>query len=228
MGRVVSAVDMNIHSIFNFISPIFRKQRFAQFQKAVAPEIEERVLDVGGYPDTWTMFPPCVKSIDILNVHEIDFDPTSKPEYGIRTQVGDGCALPAAEKSYDIVFSNSVIEHVGTWERQQQFAEEIRRVGGRLWVQTPAHEFFIEPHYIAPFVHWLPKSLRGKLVRWVTPWGWLVRPNKKQVADRLDEIRLIRYGEMKALFPDCEILRERFCGVFTKSYIAFRGYDGAC
>ena len=100
-------------------------------------------------------------------------------------------------------------------------------MGGRLWVQTPAHEFFIEPHYVAPFVHWLPSRCE-KTRSWVTPWGWLVRPNKKQVADRLDEIRLIRYGEMKALFPDCEILRERFCGVFTKSYIAFRGYDGAC
>ena len=66
--------------------------------------------------------------------------------------VGDGCALKFPDKSYDIAFSNSVIEHVGSWERQQAFAKDIRRVGKAIWVQTPARECLIEPHYLAPFL----------------------------------------------------------------------------
>ncbi len=58
-----------------------------------------------------------------------------------------------------VVFSNSVIEHVGTWEDQQAFAAEVRRVGRRLWV--PAYECPIEPHYLAPLVHYLPKEVQA-------------------------------------------------------------------
>jgi hypothetical protein len=55
-----------------------------------------------------------------------------------------------SDQEYDIAFSNSVIEHVGDWERQAAFASEIRRVGKNLWIQTPAKECPIEPHYLAP------------------------------------------------------------------------------
>ena len=56
----------------------------------------------------------------------------------------------------------------------------------------------------------------------MTLWGWLHRPSQEKVAELVDELRLITYMEMKELFPDCEIVREKFLGVFTKSYIAVR------
>ena len=124
------------------------------------------------------------------------------------------------DNKYDIVFSNSVIEHVGEWKDQQAFAREVRRVGGKLWVQTPARECPFEPHYLAPFIHWLPKHWQKRLIRWCTVYGWVQRPSPEDIAEMVTSIRLLTKSEVKALFPDCEILVETLWGVFPKSYIA--------
>ena len=119
------------------------------------------------------------------------------------------------------MFSNSVIEHVGTWQRQQAFAAEVRRVGRGLWIQTPARGFFIEPHLLTPFIHWLPRRWQRRLLRNFTLRGWIDRPGPAEVDAFLDEVRLLTLAEMRTLFPDCTILREQFCGM-TKSYVAVR------
>ncbi|HVY70666.1 MAG TPA: methyltransferase type 11, partial [Verrucomicrobiae bacterium] len=102
------------------------------------------------------------------------------------------------------------------------FAREIRRVGKKVWVQTPAREFFFEPHFMGFFVHWFSPAIRRKLVRYFTLWGWLEKPDQARIESVVQEIRLLSFGEVRELFPDCEIYRERFLGIFTKSYIAFR------
>ena len=130
---------------------------------------------------------------------------------------GDATKLPFAEHSFDIVFSNSVIEHVGTWKEQQAFALEVRRVGQKLWIQTPARSFPIETHLVAPFVQYLPKAIQHRIARW-TPRGSLQPEVVHQI---VDEVRLLTHSEMKQLFPDCVILKERLLGL-TKSYIAIR------
>lgn len=179
----------------------------------------DSLLDVGGYPWCWSgaSLPPA--RITLLNTDE-HAAPLAR-DAGFRFVGGDGCALPFAEHSFDVVFSNSVIEHVGTWERQQAFAAEARRVGRRLWVQTPAREFFIEPHLLAPFIHRLPRRWQRRLIRNFTLRGWFERPDAAAVDAFLAEVRLLTFAEMQQLFPDCTILRERFLGL-TKSYIAVR------
>ena len=95
-------------------------------------------------------------------------------------------------------------------------------MGRRLWIQTPAREFFIEPHFIAPFVHWLPKRIRPFVVRWMTPTGLITRMSLEKSREMVDEIRLMTRSEVETLFPDCEIITEKFLGIFTKSYVAVR------
>ena len=126
----------------------------------IRPTSAQVVLDVGGYPESWIDYPQQAGRIDILNIHPISLREGEHPAHRIRTLMGDGCRLEFADRSYEIVFSNSVIEHLGSWERQQLFANELRRVGAALWVQTPAYECPIEPHFLAPFVHWLPPGAR--------------------------------------------------------------------
>jgi hypothetical protein len=182
-----------------------------------------RILDVGGRVEFWENLDRPVRQLDVVNL-EIDrqeLEPIPSRPW-LRAGNGNALALNFKDKSYDLVFSNSVIEHVQTWENQKKFAHEVDRVGKGLWIQTPAREFFIEPHYIAPFIHWLPVSLRRKLVRWCTLWGWIERPDQNRVDEMIREIRLLTFNEFRSLFPDCEILRERFLGIFTKSYIAVR------
>jgi hypothetical protein len=126
------------------------------------------------------------------------------------------------DKSYDIGFSNSVVEHVGSWERQQQFASEIRRVAKALWVQTPAYECPIEPHYMTPFVHYLPHSFQKKILRWCTLWGWIECPTPEKINFMVETTRLLRKSEMRQLFPDCQIITERLLWIIPKSHIAIR------
>ena len=133
--------------------------------------------------------------------------------------LGDGRALPFDNKSFDIVVSNSVIEHLGEWQQQRIFAEEIRRVGRSYWVQTPNRGFFIEPHFLAPLIHFLPKKYRKKLARYFTVWGLTIRPTPKQVDELVEEISLLNKPEVQELFPDAKIITEKWCGM-TKSIIA--------
>ena len=210
---------MNIHAFYARVSPQFRQRRLRKFFALVRPQPSERLLDVGGYPWCW---PPEMRRAQITLLN-LAFPPEVKTAAAgaFDLVAGDGCALPFADGAFDIVFSNSVIEHVGTWEQQQRLAAESRRVGRRLWVQTPAREFFVEPHLLAPFVHWLPCPCQRRLLRYGTPWGWLTRPDRTQIDAFLAEVRLLTFREMRQLFPDCTILRERFLGM-TKSYIAVR------
>jgi hypothetical protein len=210
---------MDIYKIYGWICPQFRKKRMKHFLKEISLSENTRVLDVGGHPWIWNDSGIKAK-ITLLNLY--DASELAK-QYGGHYEFvrADGTNLPYGDREFEVVFSNSVIEHLGTFERQQKFAAEARRVGKKVWVQTPAKCFFIEPHLLTPFIHWLPRSWRRKLLRYFTVWGWMTKPSPLQVEALLDEIRLLTASEMLKLFPDCKIYRERVLG-WTKSYIAIR------
>lgn len=213
---------MTIHDLYSRIFRIWRARRFELFLRTIQPRSTDVLLDVGGYPWGWESAPRIVARIDTLNIAPVAWNPPDPPANPIRMLVGDGRKLDCPDGAYDIVYSNSVIEHVGSHADQRAFAAEMRRAGRALWCQTPARECFFEPHYLTPFVHWLPRWLQKRLVRWCTVWGWMTRPGRAEVERMVNEIRLLTSAEMRALFPDCEIRRERLLGLFTKSYIAVR------
>ena len=209
---------MNIHTIYNFVLPLFRRRRMRNFVKTFGSTSKTKILDVGGSPYNWKLIDIRSK-ITLLN---LSHPQKTKDELDrFRFVVGNGLELKYANSEFDICYSNSVIEHVGTYENQIKFAKEVQRVAQRIWVQTPARSFFIEPHLITPFIHFLPKSLQRNLLRNFTVWGWLGRPSQDRVDEFLAEVRLINFNEMKQLFPDCEIYVERFLGM-PKAYIAVR------
>lgn len=217
----MSVMTTVYRKIFGLISPLFRQKRLAQFEQYIHPSPHHTMLDVGGTTAMWEQSELHVAQIHVLNLFPRWLQRQKPTLVPLLPLVGDALTLPATNEEYDIVFSNSVIEHVGTWENQLQFAAEVRRTGKRLWIQTPAREFFIEPHYLTPFIHWFPKSVQRHLLRYFSVWGWFNRPTPKAVADMVDEIRLLSHAEMKVLFPDCDILEEKLWGM-TKSYIAMR------
>src|SRR3954469_11924585 len=133
---------------------------------------------------------------------------------GANVQVvqGDGTALAYPDRSFDVAFSNSVIEHIPR-AQQADFAAEIGRVATSYFVQTPNYWFPIEPHWQMPFVHYLPVRARKALNRRFS-FGWMPRGGYR-------EINLLSAREMRKLFPDAEIHRERVLGL-TKSIIAVR------
>ncbi len=101
-------------------------------------------------------------------------------------------------------------------------AGEIRRLGVSYFVQTPDPRFFVEPHLLTPFIHYLPRTARRQLLRHATLWGWLTRPSPAERDAFMAEVRLVKKSELKSLFPDGSIHVERWLGM-PKSLIAMRG-----
>jgi SAM-dependent methyltransferase len=188
-----------------------------------------RILDVGGTPEIWALLPlPEATRVVLLNMPRADARRESAIA-GLEYVHGDGCHLPFADQSFDIVFSNSVIEHVGGPDAQARFASEVARAGRGYWVQTPNRYFPIETHLLTPIVHLLPRSWRTFIVRRFTVWQWIQRPGPAEkhfyVEHFISDIRLLSADNMQRLFPDAVILRERFL-MFTKSLIAYRAPKG--
>jgi hypothetical protein len=192
-----------------------------RFVRACGITAATRVLDIGGTPANWQLI--SVKPrVFLLNM------PRAEEVFGsgaVQWVAADGRQLPFRDGAFDVVFSNSVIEHVGDAESQERFAREAARVGRAYWVQTPNRWFPIEQHLLTPLVHWLPKRWQRAIVRRGTVWSAMTRPSPDRrdfyIEHFLRDIRLLSARELACLFPGARIIRERFLGM-TKSLIAWR------
>lgn len=203
-----------------------RRRRFALFESlAVELPPGAQILDVGGTPEFWQDIPLVEKkkaSVTLLNTESY---PETRSDVKLIT--GDAREMRCfGNREFDVVFSNSVIEHVGDRADQQRMASEIRRVGHRYFIQTPNRYFPLEPHFHVPFFQFFPRALRIALVQRFE-LGWMPRrQDYEQAKQEVDQIRLISAADMRALFPDATLYREKICGL-TKSVIAYAGWNAA-
>lgn len=221
---------MKRNRVFELLHKRFRARRFRNVERIIRPILGEKneisILDVGGRPAYWEMLPKELRSrvrITCLNFESELTEYSSQATDLLVTQsVGDGCNLSQFEdQSFDLVHSNSVIEHVGPLGRMATFAAETRRVGRAYYVQTPSFWFPIEPHYAFPFIHWLPEQARLWLHTHVS-LGYARKCTFETALKRIDHTRMISGFMLKRLFPDAEIKKERFLLVFVKSNTAIR------
>lgn len=204
---------MGIDRIYSLFGSGFRRQRMFMFTQLFAVTERTNVLDMGGNAADWDLSEPKPR-LTLLNL-----DVRCLSGHAAST-VADALAVPFDDGTFDVVHSNSLIEHLGSERRQRAFASEVRRLSRKgYFIQTPNKWFPIEPHYIAPFVQFVPKWIRPTVVRWMTPRGWLTSPSRQQCTSSCQEIRLLDAREMKRMFPEAAIIRERFLGL-TKSLIA--------
>jgi Methyltransferase domain len=205
-------------SFFHPISASFRRRRFAQILRQEPELLTKRILDLGGSVSFWQKAGVDLGSHDIT-ILNIAADAQSSDMSGkvIASSIVlyDGSTIPWADGHFDWVISNSVIEHVPP-EQRPRFSSEIRRVGLNYLVQTPAFAFPIEPHFVMPFLHWLPRSM-GRLVAGFGLWGLLRRRRRADICRYFDEVNLLTLKEFRSLFPEGELSVERFAGV-PKSY----------
>jgi Methyltransferase domain len=193
----------------------FRRRRMRRFFALFSPSEDTRVLDIGGTAQTWHTEAEGEECFPVTLLNNRHYRGVTGDRF--QPILGDATALPFPDHAFDIAFSNSVIEHLGTWEKQREFAKEARRMAPKLWIQTPARSFPIESHLLALYIQYLPKRWQHRIVRW-TPRGLLTPDAVHQI---VEEVRLLTYREVVELFPDCRVLRERVFGM-TKSYIAVR------
>lgn len=135
----------------------------------------------------------------------------------VTTKTADGTQLPFADQSFDIAYSNAVIEHVGGQEKQRSFLQEMKRVAKRGYLTTPNRLFPIEVHTRIPFLHLLlPK--RG--------FDWFLRKiDKGWAAD--DYMHLLSEQDLHTLLQEAKIenytlVKNRFCG-FPMTFTVYWG-----
>ncbi|MEZ5922093.1 MAG: class I SAM-dependent methyltransferase [Parvularculaceae bacterium] len=208
------------------LSRRFRAKRFdrigALIDKVIAEKGSCRIADLGGTKYYWEIAEEFIarRPVEITLINPKEAQESSGK---FRFLAGDATDLTILDDmSFDLVHSNSVIEHVGDWKDMAAMAANIRRLAPRYYVQTPNFWFPYEPHFRCLFIHWLPEQIRYRLVK---RFALGFADSKKTVAaamERVQSARLIDAGQMGALFPDAEMERERVFGL-TKSLIAIRG-----
>jgi hypothetical protein len=172
-----------------------------------------KVLDLGGTASAWQLCPESPAHLTLLNI----FDQDAADAQAV---VGDACEPPAwllAER-FDLIYSNSVIEHVGGHHRREQFAEAVHSLGTHHWIQTPNRYFPIEPHFLCPGLQYLPLPVGMRVAR-LWPVGHYAHASSKAAAQKLQCIELLGMTQMRYYFPRSEILREQV-GPVAKSLIA--------
>ncbi|MDA8035067.1 MAG: hypothetical protein M0T71_12995 [Actinomycetota bacterium] len=197
------------------LSSALRRRRYARFLATFPGLGEMRVLDLGGRPGTWLgrdVVPAAVVCVN-LEAHEAPPGPVVAVQ-------GDACDAEAIGRlgRFDLVYSNSAIEHVGGHANRRRFADSVEVAADRFWIQTPNRYFPIEPHAVWPGFQFLPFGARRFVAaRWpLSPLG-----TGGDLDDEILAIDLLSASELRHYFPQATIWRERVAGL-TKSLVALR------
>lgn len=147
-----------------------RKTIFSLFMKHMTPAEFSTILDVGVTPNEGrgesNFFERLYPYKNRITAASIEDAQNIERRYGVRfvrLKVGEG--LPFKDNEFDIGFSNAVVEHVGSREKQRAFIEEIVRVSRKCFVSVPDRLFPIEHHTALPFIYYLPQTIHRKLLR---------------------------------------------------------------
>lgn len=202
-----------------------RAQRWELVDRSFPDLATMSVLDLGGTVESWRRAPVRPKNVTVLNL----FEPGESDEASLLPVTGDACharealAAAGASGSYDVVFSNSLLEHVGGHAQRAALAREVHALAPRFWVQTPYRYFPVEPHWLFPGLQFLPMAARARLAaRWPLAHS---RPESPQEAmSEVQWTELVGVAELRSYFPTARIHHERVAGL-TKSLVAVGGAD---
>lgn len=217
-------LDIDPHSTGNR----FRAKRFALFRTLLDEVTAKkpsgapcRILDIGGTAGYWQAFGADIPW-DRVSLTLTNLTGQEATSASVETVVADARSMPGfADGSFDIVHSNSVIEHVGKWRDMMAMAGEVRRLAPAYFVQTPYFWFPIEPHARTPFVQFLPEPLRYRLFMLRRNGFYAKAGTVSHAMEMIQDASLLDRSQMRALFPDADIRAERAFGLI-KSLIAIR------
>jgi Methyltransferase domain len=192
----------------------FRNQKLDCFFRELGPRREDTLLDVGGGVGIAGEFQPLYKYFRAVQVVNLECPSIRDDEFQhVTVATADGCALPYRDQSFDWVFSNAVIEHVGGSARQKQFADEIRRVARKgYFVATPNRNFPVDPHTFLPFYQFLSPRWQSKVCRF-SP-GYL---------QQYEPIDLLSARDLQRLFPGA-VVRKMGLWLVPNNLVAYRNF----
>ncbi|WP_297564403.1 SAM-dependent methyltransferase [Nitratireductor sp.] len=208
---------------FNFRAKRFQNVR-TLIEDALSEKTQIRILDLGGTEEYWKIGSDFLeKHRQNLKITLVNLEAERVKNTGLFDSLAGDAADPQllAGESFDLVHSNSVVEHVGSWERMIQFAENTKRLSKRYFVQTPNYWFPFEPHFRTPGFQYLPNSVKVGLVRRFQLGFFPRTPDLEEARDLVEHNKLISARQMRRLFDDGEILFEKLA-FLNKSIMAIR------
>lgn len=198
----------------NWLKPVhraFRETKIRMFIEKIRPVSSDTLLDIGGSTGITGEFLGLYSyfnKIVILNLRPVN--PIVEIDTKSDLILADGCFMPFLSYSFDFVFSNAVIEHVGPWQRQKMLADEIRRVAKKgYFIATPNRYFPIEPHTLLPFYQFMPATLQKAILK-ISP-GYLTK---------YEPINLLSARELQTLFPEAKVVKIGF-PIIRNNLVAF-------
>ncbi|MEQ9616980.1 MAG: class I SAM-dependent methyltransferase [Phycisphaerales bacterium] len=201
-----------------------RSRRFVRFAAMLDATFEKPVsiIDFGGTVDFWRKAGWLGKPGVSITAVNLQGEPGRVEN--VEVVIGDATNLAdIPDASFDVAFSNSVIEHLYTLDAQRRMASEMRRVAKAHWVQTPNFAFPMEPHFHVLGWQWLPRDVRVRLLR-ARRCGWRGPcPDLESARLAVDEVRLMTRREFRAAFPESHLWNESWMGL-TKSFVAYGGF----
>ncbi len=180
-----------------------------------------RILDIGGTYDFWNAL--SFRYMDRCEITLFNLEKRGSGENipNVRYMAGNATDLSSfGGGEFDLVFSNSCIEHVGRFPEWQKMADGMRRVGKYYFLQTPNRYFPMEPHFMFPFFQFLPLPVRAWLFQHFDLGYFRKSGDWKTCLKEADSIHLLSLKDLKRLFPGAQVKRERLLGL-TKSFMIF-------
>lgn len=216
MAKTLSDRVTDVDSLTS-LSGRARARRWTRFSE-VFPDISEmRVLDLGGTPMSWRTAPVRPAALTIVNLV-----PQESDDSALKVVQANACELPdeLRGENFDLVYSNSLLEHLGGHVQRQRLVDNVHHCADRHWVQTPYRYFPVEPHWLFPGFQWLPYSARIAVSqRWNR--GCVKTYTRAEAEVQVNEIDLVGIAQMRMYFPDSTVWCERFAGL-VKSLVAIR------
>jgi hypothetical protein len=203
-----------------------RLKLFNEFMKSITGPI--RLVDLGGtvkFWESWGLAKQPLLNVTLVNNHDLDKqysnDPIALPN--IRRLGADVLTLTAADfAQFDVIFSNSLIEHLPGRELQRQLAQAIIDSGRPSFLQTPNKRSPLDPHFPRPYVPFFaayPRSVQARLLSWSALGSSSVAPSYDAALARLQNYYPPTTRDVRQLLPNARIVIERPLG-FPMSIIA--------
>lgn len=201
---------MGLTALFNRLSLRSRRIKMELLERHLPLAGTERVLDIGSQVDAQSRqilerFPDKSR-ITAANLFPEHLENIRRAYPGIRTVQADARQLPFDDQAFDLVYSNAVIEHVGTLADQQRMADEVRRVGKRWFLTTPNKWYPFEFHARMPFVSWLPPAWMHRVTRL---WGYNHVRGRYQPGNDFSDVHLLTAARLRRMFPDSLVIKPR-------------------
>lgn len=213
------------HSLAERVAIRARDRMFRDFVQICRPTPSDRILDVGVsdvVTDAANMLErlyPHPSQITAAGIGLAMEFQAAFPEIRYQ-QIEANKPLPFPDRSFDIVTSNAVLEHVGSPGKQSEFLAELLRVGRRIFVTVPHRFFPVEHHTGVPILHWTD-------VTFALACGLL----KKESWTRPENLILMSRERLAAAFPRRKRFEIRHSGIrlgpFSSNLMLYAEHDDA-